>query len=82
MDPAELRKLVSVESMKYTLHLLAIVAVQDAWWLAADEDHPVSCPRENLACQCIDPMSLSGFKHRWGGAMGLLVTTYSSWLVG
>lgn len=37
MDPSELRSKVSMGSMKHLLRLLAIVAVQDAWWFASDE---------------------------------------------
>ena len=41
MPAAARREAVSVESMRYLLYQLAIVGVQDSWWMAADDEHPV-----------------------------------------
>ena len=38
----ERRDYVSVASVRKVVSLLALVAVQDAWWLASDVEHPVS----------------------------------------
>lgn len=74
MSPDLLAREVSVSSLVQMVDALAVVGVQDAWWLATDADHPVSAGWLDGGCTDVSGSILEVqyfyFRSVLGGSLG------------